>query len=244
MLAAGKGTRFQTEGESTPKVLRMALGKPLLDYVLSSIDFIPEKDIYVVVGFSRELVYDFLRFRGQYRTALQSSQRGTGDAVRAAAPKFSSFEGDVLVTAGDMPLVREETYRALLRRHKEEQNACTILSARVDDPAGYGRILRDASSAFSDIREHADCSEDERRIAEVNTSIYAFDAKALFAALDRLTPTNAQGEFYLTDVPRLLREDGKPVGVYLSEDGGEMMGVNTPEQLGEVERALRRRTAK
>ncbi len=236
VLAAGKGTRLHSETSDLPKVMRLANGKPLISYVLSAIDFISKPDITIVVGYKKEAVLS--AFTG-YGFAEQKEQLGTGHAVMAAAPALGNFDGSVLVCCGDMPLIKKATFLELFDTHVREGNDCTILSGTSDEPLDYGRIVRDASGAFLRLVEHKDCSEDERKIRELNSGVYMFKAPLLLGALGKLRCDNSQREYYLTDVPGIIKTEGGKVGVCLRHMGSELLGVNTPEQLELVESLLK-----
>lgn len=239
VLAAGKGTRLQTEADHTAKVLRLACGKPLLSYVLSAIDFVPQEDTVLVVGYQREAVMD--AFPG-CRCAVQEPQLGTGDAVRAAREHLTGFEGTVLVAYGDMPLLRRETYLGLVAAHRASGAACTLLAGTSDVALPYGRVLRRADGSFDRVVEERDATPEQRAIRELNVGIYCFDGRLLVPALDRLNNDNAQHEYYLTDVPAILRDDfGGKIEIYTANLGEQIIGVNTPEQLALTERCLRER---
>ena len=238
VLAAGKGTRMRTDGCDLPKVMRTACGQPLLHYVLDALDFIAPADTVVVVGYQKQTVID--AFPG-YTFAEQAQQLGTGHAVMAAFSALGGFDGDVLVCCGDMPLIRRETYQALCRTHRETGALCTMLTGSSDVPLPCGRILRDADGRFLRVVEERDCTPEQLAIDELNCGVYVFRAGPLAAALGRLRCSNAQGEYYLTDVPALLQDDGFPPAVCRRSLGQEIIGVNTPEQLAVVEQALRAR---
>ena len=235
VLAAGKGTRLHTEGCAIPKVMRLAAGRPLLAYVCDALDFIPPKDIELVVGYLREQVMDAFP---QCSFAFQEQQLGTGHAVASAMAALSDFDGDVLVCCGDMPLIRRETYLALAEQHAAQANACTMLTGTADASLPYGRILRDEKGNFLAIVEEKDCTPEQFDIRELNSGVYMFRAPELRRMLGELRTDNAQGEYYLTDVPALLLRAGLPVGVCCRELGNEILGVNTPEQLAEVGKLL------
>ena len=237
VLAAGKGTRLQTEGVDLPKVMRLANGRPLLRYVLSALDFLPPGDVILVVGWKKEAV---LSAYPQYPHAVQGEQRGTGHAVQCAAPLLEGFDGHVIVCCGDAPLMRRETFQALAETHIREGSVCTLLSAVLPEGGGYGRILREADGSFRAIVEARDCTPEQRQIREVNTGAYVFRAPELLACLGKLKNDNAQGEYYLTDVPALLKAAGGRVGLCDTCSPEEMLGVNTLEQLQEVENMLRK----
>ena len=239
VLAAGKGTRLQQEGITLPKVMRRAAGRPLLDYVLESLDFLPREDIVLVVGYRKE---DVLAAYPGYPAAEQSPQLGTGHAVQCALPLLEGFGGDVLVCYGDMPLMRRETYESLMRTHREEGNWCTLLSGHSEEELPYGRVVRDGAGRFQRNVEDRDCTPEEKAIRELNTGVYLFRADPLRECLSQLRCDNAQGEYYITDVPALMLARGGTVGVCDRCTPEEMLGVNTPAQLAQVEELLSRRS--
>jgi len=238
VLAAGKGTRLQTEGSDLPKVMRHALGEPLLFYVLEAISFIPPEDTILVVGYQKEKVT--AHFPG-YIFAEQKEQLGTGHAVMAAKEALGDGDFPVLVCYGDMPLLRRETFEDLVRVHLEEQNVCTILTGTSDLALPFGRIVRDAGGRFQQVVEDRDCTPEQKAIRELNVGVYVFQSGPLLSALDRLGCANAQGEYYLTDVPAILQADGLRIGICKRELGDELIGVNTVEQLEQVEESLKNR---
>ena len=235
VLAAGKGTRMMTEENTLPKVLREACGKPLLYYVLKTLQFVKKEDTILVVGYRKE---DVLAAFPDYPYAVQAQQLGTGHAVLSAAPQLQGFDGTVLVCYGDMPLLREEAYRGLLKHHEETGAVCTLLSGTTEEDLPYGRVQKAPDGTFLRVIEARDCTEEELAIRELNVGIYAFDCKVLLDCLGRLRSDNAQHEYYLTDVPALIRQDGGKVAVYTAALNEQILGVNTPEQLSMVERYL------
>lgn len=237
VLAAGKGTRLQTEGITLPKVMRRAAGRPLLDYVLEALSFLPREDVILVVGWGKE---DVLSAFPGYPHVEQAEQRGTGHAVQCAAPLLAGYDGHVLVCCGDTPLMRKETFQALVDTHLSQGNACTLLSAVLKEGGSYGRVLREADGSFAAIVEAKDCTPEQARITEVNTGACVFRTRELLDALKLLGCDNAQGEYYLTDVPALIKQAGGKVGLCDSCSPTEMIGVNTPEQLALVETLARR----
>ena len=237
VLAAGKGTRLQTEGITLPKVMREANGRPLLHYVLKNLAFLRKEDIVLVVGYHRE---DVLAVYGDYPHAVQEPQLGTGHAVAVAKDFFRDYDGPVLICYGDMPLLRRETYESLLKAHQEAGNACTLLTGTCGWDLPYGRILRDGDGTFLGVVEDRDCTPEQKAIRELNVGVYVFDSRKLFAALSQLKNNNAQQEYYLTDVPAILRSQGDKVGACCACEGAELIGVNTVEQLRMVEEALGR----
>jgi UDP-N-acetylglucosamine diphosphorylase/glucosamine-1-phosphate N-acetyltransferase len=235
VLAAGKGTRLQTEGIDLPKVLREACSRPLLGYVLDALDFLPRENVILVVGWMKDKV---LAAFPQYPYAVQEQLNGTGGAVQYAAPLLDDPEGHVLICCGDTPLMKRDTFQALIQTHLQEGNACTLLSARLDDGGSYGRVLREADGSFRAIVEAKDCSAEEAAVTEVNTGTYVFRVGDLLSCLDKLTTNNAQGELYLTDVPAFIKSAGGRVGLCDTCAPEEMLGVNTVEQLHQVELLL------
>ena len=237
VLAAGKGTRLQTEGITLPKVMREANGKPLLHYVLKNLSFLRQEDIILVVGYHRE---DVLKVYGDYPHAVQEPQLGTGHAVAVAKDFFQDYDGPVLICYGDMPLLRRSTYESLLSAHQEQGNACTLLTGTCGRDMPYGCILLGEDGTFLGVVEDRDCTPEQKTIRELNVGVYVFDSKKLFAALSQLKNNNAQKEYYLTDVPAILRTQGDKVGACCACEGAELIGVNTVEQLRMVEEALGR----
>lgn len=237
VLAAGKGTRLQTEGITLPKVMREACGKPLLHYVLQNLSFLPKEDIVLVVGYHRE---DVLSVFGDYPHAVQDPQLGTGHAVAVASEFFSGYDGPVLICYGDMPLLKRSTYESLLETHQREGNTCTLLTGTCDWDLPYGRILRDEAGTFLGVVEDRDCTAEQKAIRELNVGVYVFDSKKMFQALGQLKNNNAQKEYYLTDVPAILRQEGGKVGACCACHGAELIGVNTVEQLQMVEEELKK----
>lgn len=236
VLAAGKGTRMMSEENTMPKVLREACGKPLLHYVLKALDFIPAEDTVLVVGYRRE---DVTAAFPAYPSAVQEPQKGTGHAVQCAADYLKEFSGTVLVCYGDMPLLRREVYERLLAHHAAQGAACTMLSGTCEEDLPYGRVLRDENGDFLRIVEDRDCTPEQKKIRELNVGIYAFDCASLLHGLELIRSDNAQGEYYLTDVPAILRDMGKRVAVYTEALNEQIIGVNTPEQLKLTERFLK-----
>jgi UDP-N-acetylglucosamine diphosphorylase/glucosamine-1-phosphate N-acetyltransferase len=235
VLAAGMGKRM---GSDLPKVLHPALGRPLIEHVLRHLDPLQPDRVVVVVGHQEHLVKDALRHR-DVRFATQSPQLGTGHAVQVAWSETKPGAPSVLVLAGDMPLVRTESLRHLLERHARERNAVTVLSASLEDPTGYGRIVRARDGSFEKIVEEKDATPEERKIGEVNSGIYVFAKPPLEMALGLLRSDNAQKEYYLTDTLAILGRSGQQVGVERAADPRECFGVNTPDQLRMVEETLR-----
>jgi bifunctional UDP-N-acetylglucosamine pyrophosphorylase/glucosamine-1-phosphate N-acetyltransferase len=235
VLAAGEGTRMKS---SLPKVAHEILGVPMVRYVVDAVHDAGVERVVTVVGHGADAVIALVP---DTEVAVQERQLGTGHAVISAREALAGAEGAVLVVAGDVPLIRPETLRRLLDAWSGSGAACVVLTAEFADPAGYGRVVRDESGCVSAIVEQKDLSAQQRAISECNVGIYCFDAAALFDALDRLTTSNAQGEYYLTDVVGLMRADGRTVGAVVLEDVDESHGINTRVQLAQAARIMQRR---
>lgn len=233
ILAAGKGVRM---GSPLPKVLHPVAGRPMLEYVIDAACGVGASPVVVVAG-PFPGVAEVARARGAH-VVVQPVPRGTGDAVRWASPVVEGQARHVLVLCGDAPLLGAPVLRSLVRQHVGEGNAVTILTALLEDPAGYGRIVRGEDGRVARIVEEADATPEERALREVNSGAFCFAAVHLFPNLARLSTNNAQGELYLTDVVEMLRRDGHPVGAHCLGLFRAPLGINTPAELLEAERAL------
>lgn len=239
VLAAGQGTRMKSD---LAKVLHPMAGRPLLAHVLRVLEELGVGRTLVVVGHQRERVREMFPSE-DLEWVVQAEQRGTGHAVMQAGPALAGFEGPLLVVCGDTPLLRAETLHKLIEGHKASGAAVTVLSMRLPDPTGYGRVVRADGDRIAAIVEHRDATPEQRKIDEVNSGIYVFDYAALAGVLGRLSSHNDQGEFYLTDTVALLLRDGKKTAVVCADDFRELCGINTPEQLAEAERIYRQLAA-
>ena len=237
ILAAGKGTRMKS---ARAKLLHEVLGVPLLEHVLRTVASLRPDPLTVVVGHQAEAVEAAFSGRG-LGFVRQDPPQGTGHALLTAGERLAAHpDRTVLVVNGDVPLLRRETLAALVETHRRSGAAATLLTAVLDDPQAYGRVLRDGTGVRA-VVEARDASPDELKVREINAGIYAFEAKPLLEALGALRPQNAQGELYLTDVVRLLRDAGHPVAAVAAADAAEALGVNTAAELAEAARLLRRR---
>ncbi len=236
ILAAGQGTRTKLDRS---KMTLEICGWSLVRHVAETSRALKPERIVVVVGHGREAVEKTLDGVPGVVFAVQKEQRGTADAVRAALPKLRGFDGTVMVLNGDVPLVRSETLRGMLRRHRRMKSSASVLSTVLDDAAHYGRILRDAKGGFVGIREAKDCTVEQLAIGEMNTGLYAFEMKPLRASLRKVGSDNQQGEFYLTDVPEILRAKGDRVAAIACGTPDEVLGVNTLAELAEAGQRLR-----
>jgi bifunctional UDP-N-acetylglucosamine pyrophosphorylase/glucosamine-1-phosphate N-acetyltransferase len=240
ILAAGLGTRMKSR---MAKVLHKLGGRPIIAHVCRTAASLEPRRTYVIVGHQADNVRAAVEKElgnEQATFVRQKEQRGTGDAVMAAHSVVADANSTVLILSGDVPLVRVETLRALIEKHLNAKASCTILSVRLENPTGYGRLVRDEASNFLKIVEQKDATDDEKQIREVNAGIYCFDSEKLFQALARVRPINSQGEYYLTDVPGILKDDGEQVTIYQHQDAREVSGVNTRAELAEFENLIRR----
>ncbi len=229
ILAAGDGKRMKS---SRPKVMCEVLEKPMIGWVVDSLidaDF-SEENVCAVVGNGAEIVEKYLDTRGVTRTFLQSERKGTGHAVMQAGEMLDLCE-DVLILCGDAPFIDGETIKKSLNFHISEGNSVTVIAAKVDNPTGYGRIIRDESGNFTAITEQKDCTEEEKAINEINSGVYWFKAEALKKALPQLKTANAAGEYYLTDTIGIIRADGKKAAAYCAENSDIVLGANSRRDL-------------
>ncbi len=235
ILAAGQGTRMKS---NKAKVLHKVFDKALVEYPILAANHIGAKEICIIVGHQAEEVKKALGDQISY--ALQKEQLGTGHAVMQAID-FIDDDGEVLILYGDTPLITGETLEKMLTFHRTNKNAATVLSAIVDEPTGYGRIVRNENNEFIKIVEQKDASTSEKEIREINGGMYVFEAGLLKYALTKLTNNNVQKEYYLTDTLEILLAQGHKIDAVPAEDANEILGVNSREQLAEVTDIMRRR---
>ncbi|MFN0053601.1 MAG: bifunctional N-acetylglucosamine-1-phosphate uridyltransferase/glucosamine-1-phosphate acetyltransferase [Planctomycetales bacterium] len=238
VLAAGKSTRMKS---ALPKVLHEVCGRPMIDYVLDAARASGIGRLVVIVGHEAQQVQRALARSPGVEFALQSEQKGTGHAVMMCRDNLRDHDGAVLILTGDAPLMRGESFTALLDDFHKERAACVIGTAETANNFGLGRIVRDAQGEFVKIVEQKDASPEEAAIREINVGCYVFDGRRLFEALDQLQPNNKQKEFYLTDCCGILRSAGHRVVASQKLNVVEALGVNTRAQLVEVQRALQQR---
>lgn len=247
ILAAGKGTRMKSE---KPKVVHKVMGKPMAYYAVEAAINAGCEKICVIVGYKADEVKQSLRqtykelgqedrFNDHVIFCLQEEQLGTGHAVKCAGD-FVGADGDVVVLCGDTPLVTADTLSSAIHKHISAGNGVTVISAKLDDPFGYGRIIRDGKG-LSKIVEQKDATKDEQRVTEVNSGMYIFKCGALKKALGMITNDNAQGEYYLPDTIELIKNMNLPVDAAIMEDSAQIKGVNTIEQLAEAEMIMKGR---
>lgn len=240
ILAAGLGKRMKSPDK--PKVMFEINNRPMIDYVVE-LAFKVNADVVVpIVGHHREQVIDFLdnKFTGKdIQYAVQEVQHGTGHAVMMTEEILKDFDGEILILSGDVPLLKFETVEKLISEHFNNNNTATLLTTVFNDSYGYGRIVRDNNGKFLKIVEEKDATEEEKKIKEINPAIYIVNSKALFDALKRITPENNQKEYYLTDIFHFIPKE--KIGTVVTNDELEVTGVNSIEQLKEMENALNSR---
>ena len=236
ILAAGMGTRMKSK---MPKVLHKVCGKPLSKWVIDASEAAGADKGCAVVGHKAETVKEVLGDVCEF--ALQAEQKGTGHAVMQAIDVIKNSKGEVVILNGDTPLITAETINKAIEYHKNNGNQATVITAILDDATGYGRIVRDNDGSVLKIVEQKDASKEEKKINEVNSGMYVFDAQSLVYALDKITPNNAQGEYYLTDTLEILLSAGKKIGGYAISDNDEIRGINDRVQLNEAEKIMQKR---
>lgn len=258
VLAAGRGKRMagpelvrgelvepvergSENGSEIPKVMFKANGKPVVSYLIQSLRDADLKKILLVVGYKREIVRGY--FRGDVEYAVQKEQLGTGHATLSAKENLADKSDAVLVCYGDMPLYKSETIKKLIQYFKKDKPTVAMLTVDFSDPKfwAYGRIIRNSSGEIDAIVEQKDCTPEQLKIKECNPGFYIFDAAWLWENLEKIKTDNAQGEYYLTDTIALAKDQGKKIGTVKVQDESEVLGINTPEQLKQVEEVLEMR---
>lgn len=236
ILAAGKGTRMKSD---KPKVVHQVMGKPMVYYSIEAARSAGADKVCVIVGYKADEVkkaVEELEAEVSISYAVQEQQLGTGHAVKCASD-FIGTDGDVIILCGDTPLVTGETLRKALDFHKKNENGVTVISALLDDPFGYGRIIRNGDS-LEKIVEEKDATDVEKAVKEVNSGMYIFNCDALQAALTQISNDNAQGEYYLPDAIEIIKKMGLKAAAVPMDDADQIRGVNTPEQLAEAEKIM------
>ncbi|PYS88548.1 MAG: UDP-N-acetylglucosamine diphosphorylase/glucosamine-1-phosphate N-acetyltransferase [Acidobacteria bacterium] len=241
ILAAGLGTRMKSD---LAKVLHRLDGRPLIEHVFRTALSLNPKKVFIVVGHQADDVRAALpgsTHDARIEFVVQKEQLGTGDAVNAARDRLADVDSNILVLSGDVPLIKIETLRELIAVHLLENAACTVLTVKLSDPFGYGRVIR-GDGGLDRIVEQKDATDAERKVAEINSGIYCFDSGKLFDALSNVKTNNAQGEYYLTDVPRLLLDNDETVALFLHDQTFEVEGVNDRKQLASIEKMINEET--
>jgi len=238
ILAAGLGTRMKSD---KAKVLHAVCGKPMISYVLDVALAVDALNIVVVVGHQADAVKAVCSTAPNVKFAYQEQQLGTGHAVMCALPCIAETAAHVIILCGDVPMLRSSTIAGLLREHTQAQRTLSLLAVEMESPVGYGRIKTNARGQLSGIVEEKDATPEEKQIKMVNAGIYCVDKMFLKAALERITPENAQKELYLTDIIEIGYRNGEKIGVVVTEDAEEVAGINTVQDLQFVEKRMARR---
>ncbi|MCL1858379.1 MAG: NTP transferase domain-containing protein [Oscillospiraceae bacterium] len=244
ILAAGRGTRLNSKEAKIPKHMREAAGKPVLYYVLKSVDFINDKkDIIIIVGYMKEII---MKTFPEYTFVVQNIEKGygTGAATKCAEEAVGEFSGNIFILQGDAPLITSETLLNMRNEHIKNKNDCTILSCEINEVLNLGRIIRGKNGNFCEIVENRDCTDEQRKIKEYNASVMLADSKKLFEQLKNLKNNNKSGEYYLTDIPKLFLDNNYKVGIYKSTNDVEIYGADSIEDLTRIENILKNNSAK
>ncbi len=238
ILAAGQSTRMNTR---IPKVLHEVCGRPMLEWVLEACRNAGVQRHIVVVGYGKEQIIERFAAAGDVEFVEQAEQKGTGHAVMCCREKLEGFSGQTLVLCGDAPLIRAETVKVLIEQHAQEKAAVTLATAIMDDPGGYGRIVRDGYGNIQGIVEHNDCTPEQRTIGEINPGYFCFQTPLLLEALNKITPNNTKNEYYLTDALHILLAEGHKATAVTAVAPEDAMGVNNRMQLSVVGKIMQQR---
>ena len=236
ILAAGKGIRMKSK---LPKVLTHLMGRPIISFVIDACQKTKVDQILLVIGHQAELVRE--TFGDQYSYVEQKEQLGTGHALMIATSALKKFHGDLLVLAGDTPLLTSQILKKLVSRHQRTNAAATMMTAIIDPPLGYGRIIRNPSGQIQRIVEARDATSEEKQITEVNTSHYCFKSETVLPLLSKLKTDNDQGEYYLTDIIEMLVQRGDKVESITSDDPNVLLGINNRTHLSEIHQILQKK---
>ncbi len=232
ILAAGKGTRMNSD---LPKVLHKLQGKALIDYVIDESELLDPKEIILVVGFKKEQVIKHTKNRIHLKYATQVEQLGTGHAVLQTKELLKNKKGHILILYGDVPNIKASTLMPIVDDHISNNRDLTLITAEIDDPSGYGRVIRDKNGNLLKIIEEKDCSDNEKKIKEWNPGIYIFKIKEVFRILNSIKTNNASKEYYLTDAIGLAQQSNMQIKAIKIASSGEVIGINTTDQLKELE---------
>ena len=231
ILAAGKGTRMNSD---LPKVLHDLNNKPLLKHVIDTANTLKPKDIIVVVGYKKDLVIN--KFKTENIVFVeQKTQKGTADAIKYCLHKIKQFNGNILILSGDVPMIKSETLLKLIHTHNSNKSLGSLISAKLEDPTGYGRIIKNNKQQLIKIVEHKDATNQEKQIDEINSGIYIFDSATLNKTIPLIDNHNAQEEYYLTDIFNFINEED--TAIYQIKNYKEISGINTSDQLEELEKS-------
>lgn len=239
--AAGKGKRLQKLSGDLPKAMFRVGDRPMLEIVLENVSFVEDDQTYIVVGCGKEKITEY--FGDRYHYAEQTQQLGTGHAVMSCAEAFEDYDGSVLVTFGDMPLFRRSEMEKMCLQHQKSGADCTLMTAENPELTFWARVVRDSQGKFSAIVEGKDCTPEQAQIKELFSGVMVFNSRSLFRLLPQVGCENAQKEYYLTQVPELMVQQGMQVDTYAIKDGDDLRGINTPEDLEICQRILQERYA-
>ncbi len=239
--AAGKGSRLQQKSGDRPKAMFPIGGRPMLDIVLENVSFIEPQNTYIVVGYKKDSIIE--HFGNRYHYIEQTEQLGTGHAVMMCSEAFRNFDGNVLVTFGDMPLFRYDEMYKMCMQHEANGAACTLMTAKNPRLKTWARILRDENGNFQRVVEGKDCTPKQAQIKELFSGVMVFNSRELFQMLPHLGCSNVQKEYYVTEVPELMVNNGLKVETYFTKDGDDLRGINAPEDLEICEHLLQKRAA-
>jgi bifunctional UDP-N-acetylglucosamine pyrophosphorylase/glucosamine-1-phosphate N-acetyltransferase len=237
IMAAGKGKRMKS---NQPKVLHNLAGKPILNYVLDTVDKLEAKRKILIIGYKSDKVRKLIGDKIEY--AEQTEQLGTAHAVLQTKKLLSNFKGDILILSGDVPFITVKTLKKLLKYHQDNNFCCTLLSAVLKNPKGYGRIIREKKGKIQGIIEEVDLSIEKKKITEINSGIYCFDKERLFQTLEKISTDNKQGEYYLTDTVKILLEEGLTLGNTMVKDYSEILGINNRLDLANASKKIYQKT--
>ena len=227
IMAAGKGTRMNSK---RPKVLHELAGKSLINHVINTAKLLSPKYIVVILGYESDLIKQSIN-DDNILFSIQRRQKGTGHAVMKAKQHLHKFKGQTLVLSGDVPLIKKETLISLYKKQINNNLDACMLTADMEDPTGYGRVIRDGHEHLKYVKEHKDCNEQQIKVKEINSGIYIFNTQTLFKLLPKLDNNNSQSEYYLPDVLSLIIAQHGKIGLEKTMDNIEIQGVNTLEQL-------------
>lgn len=231
VLAAGKGTRMNSD---LPKVLHSLQGYPLIDYVLNESELLNPIETILVVGFKKEQVISHTNKRSNLKYATQMEQLGTGHAVLQTEDLLKNKSGHILILYGDVPNIKASTLLPIIHNHIENNRGITLITADLDNPTGYGRIIKNSVGSISKIIEEKDCSNEQRLIKEINTGIFIFQIPQIFEILNSIKTNNASKEYYLTDAVELAKSSMEIKAIKI-DNSEEILGINTLDQLQELE---------
>ena len=233
IMAGGKGKRMKS---NLPKVLHKIAGKPILNYIIETINKLKLKKRIIITGYQGDKIRELIGSNIEY--AEQSEQLGTAHAVLQSKKLLEFYNGNILILSGDVPFLTVNTLKRFLKYHRENNYTCSLLSAILENPQGYGRIIRNKNGEIREIVEQAELNEKENEINEVNAGIYCFERNLLFRILEKITPNNRQNEYYLTDAIKILLDEGVKIGNVLLEDYSEMLGINSRADLAKASRKV------